>query len=293
MHSTTARLGLVAALPLIIAMGACSGGSSSPDTDVAEVELPATLPNVDMSTFTLPVDSYKLTPAESKALVDRRNMATSACLARFGVKADLRATVIAPLGDSNERRYFLWSADRAGKYGYKWPEISDRSPSKGPALAADVEKILTGEGPARIGGIAVPEGGCEGEANRSIAYESGKRRSSILLEMQSRSYNLMWRNSRVIAAVEAWSACMAASGFQYADPKQANDDPRFSGRKVSNLEKRTATADVRCKADHDVIDTMAAVESAIQVRMIDRHRSDMSVVRHDLERQRKLISDSK
>src|SRR5947208_3460080 len=56
-------------LTLVIGAGGCSH-STADKSDVPEVELPLVLPHVDMTTFVLPLDEYKLTPAESGALVD-------------------------------------------------------------------------------------------------------------------------------------------------------------------------------------------------------------------------------
>ncbi len=293
MAERATRAGLVAALSLVAAVTACSAGSASVNTDSSEVELPSVLPHVDMASFTLPLDGYKLTPAESKSLTDLRNRAVSACLARFGIRISFPDAPLALTGDGNERRYFLWSADRAAKTGYKYPEITDQVRPKDPEIPAGADDVLTGDGSRDVAGITVPEGGCDGEGNRAVSFENGSRLSSILLGMQSRSYDLMWRNSRVVAAFHSWSLCMSAAGQNYADPKQANDDERFSGRSASAPEKSTATADVRCKAENDVIDTMAAVESAIQVRLIENHGADMTVVRHDLALQRRIIADAK
>lgn len=81
-------------------------------------------------------------------------------------------------------------------------------------------------------------------------------------------------DSRVEAVVEAWSSCMSKRGFDYPDPVSAEFDPRWGAgaSDVSAEQIATATADMDCKAETNLVGIELAVQSAYDQEYIDSHR---------------------
>ncbi len=95
-------------------------------------------------------------------------------------------------------------------------------------------------------------------------------------EFSAEGYARSEQDARVQDAFDGWSDCMAAAGFQYGDPWEANDDPQWypsedqtSGTaRVTDLQIATATADVQCKQDVNLAGIWLAVETAYQLELI-------------------------
>ncbi|ROS25623.1 hypothetical protein EDF22_2838 [Rathayibacter sp. PhB127] len=81
-------------------------------------------------------------------------------------------------------------------------------------------------------------------------------------------------DSRVEAVVAAWSACMASRGFASPDPISALIDPRWQSglASVGPEQIATATADMDCKAETNLVGIELAVQSAYDQEYIETHR---------------------
>ena len=80
-------------------------------------------------------------------------------------------------------------------------------------------------------------------------------------------------DSRVESVVEAWSACMGERGFDYPDPVSAEFDPRWGGGTASVTPEQiaTATADMDCKTETNLVGIELAVQSAYDQEYIESH----------------------
>ena len=74
---------------------------------------------------------------------------------------------------------------------------------------------------------------------------------------------------------------MKATGFHYAMPWDAGNDPRFTGQHSSPTEIAVATADVACKRKTNVVGVWYAVDAALQKALIERHRAALDRARRD------------
>jgi hypothetical protein len=62
----------------------------------------------------------------------------------------------------------------------------------------------------------------------------------------------------------------------------ASDDPRFHGDKVTALEIKSATADVACKKQSNLVAVWAAVEAAYQRRAIEKNAVQLNLIQRRL-----------
>ncbi|MDY0914973.1 hypothetical protein [Rathayibacter festucae] len=81
-------------------------------------------------------------------------------------------------------------------------------------------------------------------------------------------------DSRVEEVVEEWSACMKKRGFEYPDPVTAMIDQGWKPgvSSVSAEQIATATADMDCKAETNLVGIELAVQSAYDQEYIESHR---------------------
>jgi hypothetical protein len=274
---------LASVAALLLGTGACSHSAGQAGYP-AEPVLPNPVPSVDVSTHALPFDSYA--PADQQALVltEARNTLAARCLARFGF------TVKPPKPELSfnpkERRYLLDDEARAAQYGYKVPEITNRQREPEPALSAEGEAVMTGRGASVVGGQSVPEGGCIGESYRILGIDrSPNSGAQFVSRKRVEIHERMMQDSRVVAAIKAWSACMAESGYSYPDPSHANNDPVFATQTATAQEIATAVADVRCKHKVNLTPLQVAVEGALQQQAIDQNAEMLQTYRKQLDEQ--------
>lgn len=181
--------------------------------------------------------------------------------------------------------YGLDDPDLAAEHGYhnRGREETGSQPMEWPA---DQYTALTGTYESgeshRAHGNPIPEQGCMGEAMRKIygpAPEPAKIGGIRLTGYYSLAANL-WYQARKEAvedpawkkADRAWSECMKKKGLHYPDPDEASTDRDWFGTdQPSDQEKKTATADVRCKLDTGWVQAVQAAESRAQKSVIARH----------------------
>ncbi|MEV4662511.1 hypothetical protein AB0J85_11210 [Micromonospora echinofusca] len=287
-----------AALAIVMLFASLSVlGCSSTESGKAEPSLPESAEKVDMSTFRLPLDQYLPDEAEALQVRMARDAVMVNCVREFGFTVPLPVYPRQSVGRGrNESRYLLASASRARKYGYKWPELTKQSDPNAPALSAEVQAVVSGEGPSVISGNKVPDGGCLGAANRHLKIDEAPGSDiDFMRRMDVRAYAATKADSRVLAATARWSGCMERAGYHYPNPGRANDDPAFNTTVASSGEIATAVADVLCKEEVGLINLMAAAETAYQNREIesakDRLREILGRKNAQIELARGLLSE--
>ncbi|MEV6704444.1 hypothetical protein [Micromonospora wenchangensis] len=287
----------MAALAIIVLLASLSAiGCSSTESGMAEPSLPENIEKVDMSAFDLPLDQYLPDEAEALQIRMARDAVMVNCVQGFGFTVPLPAYPRQSVGRGrHEGRYLLASVSRARKYGYKWPELTKESDPNAPVLSAEIQAVVSGEGPSIISGKKVPGGGCLGAANRRLKIDEAPGSDvDIMRRMDARAYAAMKADSRVLAATVRWSGCMEKAGYYYPNPGRANDDPAFNTTVASSGEIATAVADVLCKEEVGLINLMAVAEIAYQDREIesakDRLREILDRKNEQIELARGLLS---
>lgn len=270
---------LVAVLSLL---GGCASGATSAD-DTSEPVIPAVLPEVDPSTLVLPLDPYVYSSRNLQATTKAESLLLGRCLARFGLPGPTAqpAVVTSP---SNGRRYGIYDAEQAAVRGYHGPARAAADPQQESSISPVVQAVTEETGQSSYGGQQVPDGGCIGEARRTIERGAPAVADPQLgTELSHDSWLRSQQDSRVRAAVGRWSACMKRAGFEYADPLKANDDPLFVSPEPSTKEIAVAVVDVGCKRESDVVKTWATVEAPYQKRALNRNAEALEIIRRNYD----------
>jgi hypothetical protein len=248
--------------------GACGGPSDA--TSEGEPRVEHYLAITDLKQFTLPLDAYAPTLTELVTIGNAENLLLQQCMRRFGLDIGTPPALQRSPFEKNELRYGLTSDERARTVGYRNPENQAQSQLPVPDLSPEAMAVAGGTGQGSYNGLEVPPGGCRGEARHKLAAGTDPAHDGELVgRLDNEAGQQAERDSRVRAAFATWSACMKRSGYDYADPWRANDDPAFGeAQAITAQELATATADVRCKKEANLVNIWASVETAYQNRVI-------------------------
>jgi hypothetical protein len=275
-----------------------SSGSGSGVSDVVQVRSAGSVaPRT--GGLTLPLDAYAFTAAEDQVLARAAEARVRRCAESFGL--DTSAADPLPFGTAaqsqaaavtrHDRRYSVVDAEVAARYGYHPPTTNDvRREFYESHTAAELEILVgvtaDGSPSARSG---VPEGGCLGEAARAPAGVDGtglRAGEELVSDVQAGAWHAAMADPRVVEAFAAWSSCMAAAGFRYAAPMEANDDPRWWASETAGSEEiATAVADVSCKSSTGLIAVWSAVEAEHQAELIAANQAELDAYRALLDQQ--------
>jgi hypothetical protein len=274
---------LVLALSVWVAyaVAGCAVARPADRSDAGEPAIATRLHVPDLRTFTLPLDSYRVTLADSRDMDRAKRVLVNACLRRFGFGYQLPP----PSGHSPivgyERRYGLADEETAKTRGYHVPDQPKDPADKEPPAA--VSAVIRGTGQSSYNGVSVPDGGCSGEAQRKLAEGTTQVRDERLADNLSlENFQRTWADGRVRAANGGWSACMKQSGYDYTDPMKAIDDPAFQTPTAGQRETGVAVADVRCKKATNFIDLIASVETAYQQRAVQTNADALAVIKRNI-----------
>ena len=274
---TRPRRLLLCALLALVALGGCSSQSPLTDDTAGEPAIGEIPMLVATAELRLPVEDYLPTVAQQDRLARARVTLIETCMARFGFAYDVTPVPSGRYGPVSltERRYGITDLALARTFGYglgpRDPSLSARPDQ--PRLGAAGANVLTGQGRSVVVGLAVPDGGCIGEADRALTNSATSTDDLFRgSRLQSESYARSRADSRVRDALESWSVCMAGGGYHYADPLAASADPAFTGA-VDQQQIDVAVADIACKATTNVIGIWFATESAYQRRAIEADRA--------------------
>ncbi|SFB42741.1 hypothetical protein SAMN05216266_11114 [Amycolatopsis marina] len=282
--ATSVRQMAVLVLGLVVLSSGCATRTGEQSID----QSPPALDNVEKLTnsqdIALPLDFYRATKEQRAVIATAKDLATRDCLRRFGF--DWK--VVEHTGaQPPSRRYGIGDLTEVSKYGYHLPpdypvrneqpkEIESESARKTDKTAINI--VLNGhETFVPNSNEKVPEGGCHGEARRSLGVtdsaEGTGQFDSVELApvLDSEAAHLTEKDPRLLDAFGRWSECMNRAGYHYHDPWEANDDRAWGGETASAREISTAVADLRCRQEHNVAGLYFAIETAYQNRLIDRH----------------------
>ncbi|MET9365229.1 hypothetical protein ABZX93_30555 [Streptomyces sp. NPDC006632] len=259
------------------------------------------------SAFELPLTDYRPTGAEYTRINQARSELARQCMEGLGFKKFQPAPVqslgpgangVDAMEDLDDLRYGTHDAEQAGTYGYKPefvvkrtngfvapPAAPKRSPEEWLALTGTKEErsdaVQNGlTAPKLQNGTTVPYGGCLNEGLKKVT--DGKPViADLVTRLDGQSYKASLEDSGVKKVFAAWSSCMKGKGYSYSDPMKANDDPKFAQSSITEAEKATATADVACKSNVDLIGVWNSAEVKIQTRLIQEHRQELAQIKQD------------
>jgi hypothetical protein len=288
------RLELRRFLAFGVAAAAFVGGCASDPSSVSEPPIVEVSVD-DVGAIDFPLDPY-LNVGGPAYDVERGayQILMERCMAGFGFTVDPRPAVAS--ADLRAGKYGLVDLNEALQHGYNNPLTIDDGADDTVTAEPETEAyyaVAYGEGPFdTYNGLQIPEAGCHGAAERTLDEGAEPVADPMFGQaLVNRASNLAEQDSRVVAAFDAWSECMARSGYDYDDPWEANDDPAFDGPEANQHEISVATADVACKEEVDLVDTWAAVEMAYQERLIEENSVALAALLESLEVRRRNAAE--
>lgn len=289
--------------------GTGGGGTSAPPP------APGGFPVVaDPAAVHLPIEAFMVSGAQAHADNLAVTLLTYKCLARLGFapgpKLGEFSAADAEVSSLTARRYML-ATDEVRTVGYhtSLTHAFVEQDLEHKQTMADAQAYYTTLGTGidslerAMSGLdangnplsdpSIPAGGCAGEANRALhGTDASLGWSDTVQQINRDSFDQSILDPRVVAAFAAWSACMAADGFTYATPIEANNDPQWATDKPSEREIATASADLECKTTTNLIGIWFGVESEIQQRMIDEHAVELAAAKEELDAAMAKINDA-
>ncbi|MCC3779350.1 hypothetical protein K6I33_004945, partial [Streptomyces sp. UNOB3_S3] len=177
-------------------------------------------------------------------------------------------------------------------------------PAPPPSLSAEATVVLTGtddpkvkpgsgaaKGGQRVNGHRVPPGGCTREARAELRADNAEAGGDapVADRINIGSFERSQRDPRVMRVFAQWAACMKEHGFpSYTDPLKAGADPAWRTPEPSAKEREAATADARCKTEHNVVGVWFTVDVAYQRQEIERNAKELAAVKADLATRQEL-----
>jgi hypothetical protein len=279
--------GIVRVLAGVVVVSVLSGCSETPAEDTTEPSIPQVIPVVDVKTLGLPLDRFTLDAKQSNLVERARVVLVVECLRDLGFEQETPPPPPVSEEGRYTQRYGITEDAHARNHGYHpAPGAESTGGEDGFSLEPVERQVVTGQRTS-IDGKQVPQGGCGAEAERKLSEGVKYDLPELFFEkLLSKAFEDAREDSRVRAAFGVWSACMRKSGFDYPDPWAANNDPRWLRTEVpSKEETATATADVACKRESNVVNINAAVERAYQERVIERNPAPFAKLRARVDAQ--------
>ncbi|ROS25624.1 hypothetical protein EDF22_2839 [Rathayibacter sp. PhB127] len=269
----TRMLALVAVLAATVGLGGCTTQARAPEdgpATTAEPRLGLIRVPTDPSQIVRPIDQYVPDTQLILQLVRAERTKQIACLREDDDERSIEwpldeEAVLAFLGDGqveyeHSKLWGFFDPENASRHGYtRAGDDVGALPSGVPAGVAPDEFAKCSM--SVHGSFPLGDGGGAFSARYPSALPDG-------------GPPVPSADSRVEAVVGAWSTCMTKRGFDYPDPISAEFDPRWGGgtSPVTPEQIATATADMDCKAETNLVGIELAVQSAYDQEYIESHR---------------------
>ena len=220
----------------------------------------------------LPLEAYEMTGVQQNNFEKAAALLAHDCMKTFGfnfMETDVgNADTSIPV---NSGYYGVIDPAEAAKWGYHPPAYMADDKKPGAPMTPDEAMVYGGKGAGAINGKTIPQGGCLGQARHQLGQSGDANVVNNKITTLALGINGQAQASpRSQAAMKAWSACMQKSGFVYSDMWKANNDVRWSGPTPSQLEIKTAEADVACKTSTKLPSILLAVESGMQQAEVEK-----------------------
>ncbi|MGP4111502.1 hypothetical protein ACTWP5_11355 [Streptomyces sp. 4N509B] len=275
-----APLALCAALALALGVtvtvsGAPADQAPAPPTR-ADTRTPPPENDAQPGALLLPLDAYKFTALDTHTIASAEDVLIRACMRERGFDWEALPPPSARHADPpNLRRYGLTDPADASRYGYHLPPPTPAQERR--EAVWDARDELPPEQRLAAFGENGATGGCWGEAHAELQRGVTAPDMSVLVRYISQAYDEARRAPEVVAVLDAWRACMAGAGFDYADPLEAFNDPAWGeSPRPSARERAVAEADVRCKRETDLVAVWSGTEERVQREVIRENPGDLA-----------------
>ena len=279
---------------VVLLAGCTSPGSLSPATTV-EPELGDVPVITTPEQISMPIYEFMPSVDQTVAIMFRSQDLVNDCLAAAG--SSLQVLIEDMHGDV----YHLTPATTASVTQYVTLERNDDKVRNALWGFFDTSSVATNgyDRPADSPRIASTNGGDDPDAVSCLARVGAITPGGIAMEpfdfglLPDGGPPLPSGDSRFVDAEAQWSSCLAAKGFTYATPieaegylqtvqidtitaKTADDQAKVATEE--STEKALAVADVQCKLQTNLVGIGVAVQSAYEQRYIDTHRDQLKAL---------------
>lgn len=258
----------------LIAVGIASTGSSDPSKsrDTAAETAPVANAQVgdpaDPATWKLPIEAYVPSRSDRVTVSAERDKLMDRCVDQAGYPDWQPAPDLPVVGGETlvDWRYGIHDAAAAEKWGYH-PDPTKQKARDAALAAGAVDPSKT---PSDV------VNACFEETEKKIPTFPA---TTVAGQVGADAWKKAKATPKVVKAFSDWSGCMKAKGFTYAKPMDANDDPKFAVPEISDLEIKTATADIECRNKHNVARSWFDAESALQQAEIEKNKERLDTLR--------------
>jgi hypothetical protein len=229
--------------------------------------------SVDPKRIDFPLDPYGEN-VDLDAISQAIDILEQECFRRFGL--DL------PLPDPGARNqwpfptwdwYGLWDEETARAHGYRSPPLVSRE-SFADSVPPDWADVLAGS-VETFNGVEVPDGGCQGEAFRTLGVEEGDDGLVSIEGLQREANSRARQHDAVEALIDEWSDCLAQAGWEFTDPSDPfgywQDAGSTGGSDPPAEELDMALADISCKKESGLLRAWVAAEVAHQRILVEEN----------------------
>jgi hypothetical protein len=260
------RLGLPSALLVVAVLCGCTDGAEvSPNNDeqsIPEPPIGEIRVVTEPAAATRPIDEYLLDTQGVLELVQSHTLQVARCLKDGGYSEtfeypsqDEVVGFVATVVDDRRLRSLLWGffdVENARTLGYQRETAS--------------------------GALTVPALGKEASAECMNLEGFDPIKFAFDKSLPDAGPPVPVEDSRVRAAITAWAQCMSDHGFNYTDPLEPLNEFQ-SESPASSRQIATATADVDCKIDTNLVGIAVTVEDAYDQVYIEQHSAELEEYR--------------
>jgi hypothetical protein len=292
----------LAVVTAIVASGCAASHSSAQSTlgSVLAVEPPAVSVPPKLSTvrgLALPIQAYIPPAAEQDVISDATEKLIGQCMSRYGFTWTYQPSHTVDVNQA-DREIGVSDLATAQQYGYSLPPADGGAAGGGPQAghnaggasqagtggtmpAAEVLVLSGGDtgASASYQGQKVPEGGCAGQARRTVTGVDEIDPTALVASIGVAMWHKTLSDSRVVKGFKDWSACMSQAGYQYASPLDAAGDPRWPSSGATQTEIQTAVTDVQCKQRTNLIGVWYSIESGYEKEAIQHEIQQLTTIR--------------
>jgi hypothetical protein len=281
-------------------VGCTAGTSTGPETPK---QVSATTP-AELRTASYPLDRFKLTDADFRAVGLAHAILARNCLRRSGFDVPVPAGVTAGFarGEWNTD-YGMVDAEYAAAHGYDAADTTKDAPLFDEAVVAAGPAALRAyrgdsgavdpSASATSGAPTTAAGGCDAEANRVIYAGMARPTGVTPHDLERDALSRATADSRVRDGIRTWSACMATAGYKFRDvmepffhwnqkrPTEGVD--KHAAPAISQAEVTMALTDVKCKGDTGLLRTWINVTIEFQTDAVARNLEPLTAYRKNLD----------
>ena len=277
-HRQRVQAAIVAAIGLLLS--GCVSAAGSPDAEPSLGAIPQ-ITSPDQVVF--PIDSFLPSVDQTVALMLEGTSLVNACVQAGGGTSAATWSVANPANSADMHpasqtdlfavvsQYRQDGVTRSGWWGL-FTDLATAAQvgyqmapgSKILALDMDVNDPLVSDCVARVDAVS-PGGSVTAQPVVNLLPDDGPQYRPD--------------DSRFVAVEQQWSACMKGQGFDYATPNDAiGSFTSPGGPTVTAVEKATASADIQCKIQTNLVGIGVAVQSAYDQQYIDTHREQLAAL---------------